>query len=69
MRRRWRRARAEPPSRVVCAPGDRRDIRDLIVMPAEGGIPLRRLAAEPGPGGDLSTPTDYETTQIEGRTT
>jgi hypothetical protein len=41
---RWRTAlwrircvRAEPHNRVVCSPGDRRDIRDLIVMPAEGG--------------------------------
>jgi hypothetical protein len=41
---RWRRAlwriryvRAEPHDRVVCSPGDRRDIRDLILMPAEGG--------------------------------
>jgi hypothetical protein len=44
MRRRWRRARAEPPSRVVCAPGDRRDIRDLIVMP----VSKERAEARPG---------------------
>jgi hypothetical protein len=43
-KRRWRIAgwrigwvRPTPPGRVVCAPGDRRDIRDLIVMPADGG--------------------------------
>jgi hypothetical protein len=27
----------EPPGRVVCAPGDRRDIRDLTVVPVAGG--------------------------------
>jgi hypothetical protein len=37
MGRRWRRPRAEPHDRVVCSPGDRRDIRDLIVLPADGG--------------------------------
>jgi hypothetical protein len=41
---RWRMAvwrirwvRAEPRGEVVCSPGDRKDIRDLIVMPADGG--------------------------------
>jgi hypothetical protein len=34
---RW--ARAEPRGRVVCLPGNRRDIRDLLVMPAEGRPP------------------------------
>jgi hypothetical protein len=34
-RRRVRRARAEPRGRVACLPGERSDVRDLIVMPAE----------------------------------
>jgi len=36
--RRWpvRWARAEPRGRVACLPGERSDVRDLIVMPAEG---------------------------------
>jgi hypothetical protein len=32
---RW--ARAEPRGRVACMPGERSDVRDLIVMPADGG--------------------------------
>jgi hypothetical protein len=42
MRRRWRRVRAAPRGRVVCAPGNRRDVRDLVVMPAEKGQEGRR---------------------------
>jgi hypothetical protein len=37
MRRRWRNVRPAPYDRVVCSPGARKDIRDLIVLPAEGG--------------------------------
>jgi hypothetical protein len=52
-RRRWRLAswrirwvRAAPRGRVVCSPGDRRDIRDLTVVPAEGGH-TARASSEP----------------------
>ena len=30
-------ARAEPRGRVACLPGERSDVRDLIVVPVEGG--------------------------------
>ncbi len=43
-RRRWWKAagrirwvRAEPHGRVVCSPGNRRDVRDLTMMPSQGG--------------------------------
>jgi hypothetical protein len=36
-RRRIRRARAEPHGRVVCLPGERSDVRDVIVLPDEEG--------------------------------
>jgi hypothetical protein len=43
--RRIRYVQPEPHGRVVCSPGDRKDIRDLIVMPADRG---HASAATPG---------------------
>jgi hypothetical protein len=49
---RIRYVRAGPYDRVVCSPGDRRDVRDLIVMPADEGhasvpAPTEQQPAEP----------------------
>jgi hypothetical protein len=60
-RRIMRQARAEPRGRVACLPGERSDVRDLIVLPAQGGHtsvpgpaeeqPLNRSDPPPSPAG------------------
>ena len=54
-KRRWRIAgwrmgyvRPGPPGRVVCAPGNRRDVRDVTVMPASGGVE-QQASSNPAP--------------------
>jgi hypothetical protein len=44
---RW--ARAEPRGRVACLPGNRRDVRDLLVLPAGGAS--AHAGGGPGPDG------------------
>jgi hypothetical protein len=48
-RRTMRWVRAEPRGRVACVPGERSDVRDLIVVPADG-----RHTSVPGPAKEQS---------------